>query len=99
MADAVLQDFPDETERTALRRLIERALRDDGAARTDALPDSTLERLGKLLTPYLGPIAPVLVKRHAATAASHADLASVLADMINNPPERQQFLTEARALV
>ncbi|MEM9873075.1 MAG: serine/threonine-protein kinase [Pseudomonadota bacterium] len=99
MLDAVLQDIPDETERTALRRVIERALHDDGAVRTDALTDTTLAQLGKLLTPYLGPIAPVLVKRHAATAVSHADLASVLADMINNPPERQQFLTEARALV
>ena len=99
MLDAVLQDIPDETERTALRRVIERALHDDGAVRTDALTDTTLAQLGKLLPPYLGPIAPVLVKRHAATAVSHADLASVLADMINNPPERQQFLTEARALV
>lgn len=99
MIDAVLQNVPNTDERTALRRVIERALHDDGASQVHALSDGTLRQLADLLTPYLGPIAPVLVKRHAATATTPADLASILADLIANPPERQQFLADTRRVV
>lgn len=99
MVEAVLQDVPDGSERTELRRVIERALRNDGVGHPAELEDDTLRSLGALLLPYLGPIAPLMVKRHASEAASASDLASLLADLIANPPERQKFLAEAQTLV
>ena len=95
----MLQDVPVDAERTALRQVIERALKDDGARKARGLENETAHRLGALLTPYLGPIAPMLVKRHAAEVADTADLAALLAELITNPPERQQFLADARTLL
>ena len=56
-------------------------------------PEAT-ERAARLLTPYLGPIAPYLVRRVARTAADEAGLYSALAEKVDDSEARRRFLAD-----
>ncbi|MEP1355177.1 MAG: serine/threonine-protein kinase [Tateyamaria sp.] len=108
MIDAVLQDIPTQAEKDALRLKIQSALKTGGSmssagsvssAVSSTLPPESVAALVKLLTPHLGPIAPVLAKRHAKTAATLAGLADQLAEQIGDPDERRSFLNAAAPIV
>ncbi|WP_108836024.1 serine/threonine-protein kinase [Tateyamaria sp. Alg231-49] len=108
MIDAVLQDIPTQAEKDALRLKIQSALKTGGSvssaesvssAVSSTLPPERVAALVKLLTPHLGPIAPVLAKRHAKTAATLAALADQLAEQIGDPDERRSFLNAAAPIV
>ncbi|MEO0380811.1 MAG: hypothetical protein AAF252_11125, partial [Pseudomonadota bacterium] len=98
MIDAVLRDIPNDAEKTALRDVIASVLKKDQDGQVNKLDDANLNQMGALLMPYLGPIAPVLVKRHATTTSTMPDLANVLAELIATAQERQQFLLDAKTL-
>src|SRR5262249_11408097 len=51
-----------------------------------------VERVERVLTRQLGPIAKLLVKRALPSAGSEAELWERLATHIDNPAERQEFL-------
>lgn len=59
---------------------------------------ATLERLAQALTPYLGPIAKVMVNRSARTARTAAELQNTLANEIQSPDDRRRFLAAVRSL-
>jgi serine/threonine protein kinase len=54
------------------------------------------QRASQLLARYLGPIATVLTRRAAQTAADEAHLYSILAEKLTDTAERERFLMEAR---
>jgi hypothetical protein len=56
------------------------------------LEQDVLRKAQRRLTGFMGPIAGVLVRRAAATAASEADLYHALAKSIPNPLEQETFL-------
>jgi hypothetical protein len=58
-----------------------------------------LAELAHTLTTYLGPVAGLLVKRHAATEADLAQLVEDLAREIPAKDERLQFLSRAQQVV
>ncbi|QRM27399.1 adenylate/guanylate cyclase domain-containing protein [Microvirga sp. VF16] len=58
-----------------------------------------LAELTHTLTTYLGPVAGLLVKRHAANLADLAELVDDLAREIPAKDERLQFLTRAQQIV
>jgi class 3 adenylate cyclase len=60
--------------------------------------DESRNELTRALATYLGPVARVLVKRQAATAASLADLIDRLAAEIPAARDRNKFLAQARLL-
>jgi hypothetical protein len=60
--------------------------------------DESRNELTRALATYLGPVARVLVKRQAATAASLADLIERLAAEIPAARDRNKFLAQARLL-
>ncbi|MEO0765252.1 MAG: serine/threonine-protein kinase [Pseudomonadota bacterium] len=104
LIDAVLQDIPTEAEKDALRLKIQTALKTGGSVSssgiapssvTSTLPPDRIAAVVKLLTPHLGPIATVLVKRHAKTAATLPALADAVAEHIGDPDERRSFLNAA----
>ena len=60
-----------------------------------AVPQSEVDRLGALLTRYLGPISRAVAKRESAAAASSDDLRQRLAGLIPDAREQARFLREA----
>jgi serine/threonine protein kinase len=54
------------------------------------------QRASQLLARYLGPIAAVVTRRAAQTAADEAQLYSILAEKLTDTAERERFLMEAR---
>jgi len=58
-----------------------------------------LAELGHALTTYLGPVAGLLVKRHAARLTNLTELVEDLAREIPAKDERLQFLTRAQQIV
>lgn len=53
------------------------------------------QRASQLLTRYLGPIATIVTRKAAQTAADEAQLYTILAEKVTNATEREQFLIEA----
>jgi serine/threonine-protein kinase len=53
------------------------------------------QRASQLLARYMGPIATVLTRRAAQTAADEAHLYSILAEKLTDTAERERFLREA----
>ncbi|XDA99868.1 serine/threonine-protein kinase [Sulfitobacter sp. LCG007] len=94
---AVLAEFDDEAERQTLRIAIEGVLsKDDNApGAVPGVPVSEISRLTDLLRPYLGPIAPVLVRKSARKAEDAQALAQILAEAISDPTEAAGFLRAA----
>jgi eukaryotic-like serine/threonine-protein kinase len=55
-------------------------------------PAEVLERAEQRLAPFLGPLARVVVKRAAMKARGEQELYLLLADEIENPADRKQFV-------
>lgn len=53
------------------------------------------QRASQLLARYMGPIASVLTRRAAQTAADEAQLYAILAEKLTDTAERERFLKEA----
>ena len=53
------------------------------------------QRASQLLARYMGPIASVLTRRAAQTAADEAQLYAILAEKLTDTTERERFLKEA----
>ncbi len=91
MLDIVLADVK-ETEGTHLRDSILREISAGMKGGTDLFPAEMLADLTTRLTPHVGPIASVLVKREARKCASPEELRTRLSEKITNLAERQAFL-------
>lgn len=81
--------------REAFKSAVRTHLGQTGASSTGAtalFSAEMLEALVKHLTPHLGPIAKILVKRTAKTSKSHAELCAALADHIDDEPSKALFL-------
>ena len=62
-----------------------------------ALPAEKLDAMAKHLTKYMGPIAPMVVKRESRGSTSLQQLRERLAGMISDDGERAQFLRDSGA--
>jgi hypothetical protein len=67
------------------------------AVASSPVPQAEVDRLGSLLTLYLGPISAAVARRESATAASPDGLLQRLASLIPNETERAEFLRQAQA--
>jgi len=67
-------------------------------AQQSSVPQAETDRLGAMLTPYLGPIAAAVVRRESAEAVSADDLQQRLANLIPNERERAEFLRQIQAI-
>lgn len=65
------------------------------ATRASALPPATLERVTRLLAHYIGPIAEVMVKRSATRHSTLIALSNALAEEIDAPADKREFLAKA----
>lgn len=68
------------------------------SARADRalIPQAEVDRLGALLTPFLGPISATVVRRESTAATCPNDLQQRLAALIPNARERADFLRQAQ---
>ena len=66
---------------------------------TAGLDEASLGQLAQVLTPHLGPVAKLLVRRTAAENPDPAQLLRILAQEIPVESERVKFLMRARALL
>jgi hypothetical protein len=57
-----------------------------------------VDRLGVLLTPFLGPISATVARRESTTATCASDLQQRLAGLIPNERERADFLRQAQTV-
>ena len=62
-----------------------------------ALPPEGLDALARHLTKYIGPIAPMVVKRESRGSISLQELSERLAGLISDDGERAQFLRDSGA--
>lgn len=60
-------------------------------------PETVVEAT-RLLAPYLGPIARVVVKKAAAQAVDRRQFYKILADSVSNEADRTRFLQDVRAV-
>ncbi len=65
---------------------------------TSTFDPATLDRLAQALTPYLGPIARVMVNRTARSVRTATELHETLAAEIASPDDRRRFLAAVRSL-
>jgi hypothetical protein len=92
-----------EKERDRFMTLAGKRAEPASAVATAAMPQKSsiaaaeVDRLGALLTPYLGPISAALAHRESTTASSLDELQQRLADLIPNERERAHFLRESRS--
>lgn len=91
--------IPDEAERTRFLALGPGARETSaiGAKGPSEIPAAELETLSQLMTRYIGPIAPMVVKRESRSCASAAELRGALSLLIASEPERAEFLRQAQA--
>lgn len=68
------------------------------AAAPARLPAEVTAEVGRLLIPYLGPIAPFLANEESLGAATATELAERLAARIPSQTDRTKFLSAVRAL-
>jgi hypothetical protein len=73
----------------------------DGGAAPATKPESSIgseqmESMAKLMTRYIGPIAPIVVKRESRGSQSLEELRERLAAIISDQSERAEFLRLAR---
>lgn len=61
------------------------------------IPPAEIESISKLMTKYIGPVAPVVVKRQSRAAGSLAELRQSLANLIADPRERAEFVRAAES--
>jgi serine/threonine-protein kinase len=98
-------DGYEERQRFASRArvILEQTLMEGTAAYASAativarrqIPDADLLLAASRLTPYLGPIAKVLVKKAAARSRDVQALYAELAEHLTDPEEKRRFLKEA----
>jgi hypothetical protein len=65
------------------------------AAPANAIPPSEIASLAAALTPYLGPIAPIVAERESRACASAEELRRRLASLISAERDRSAFLKRA----
>jgi hypothetical protein len=58
-------------------------------------PEAT-QRACQLLARYIGPIATIVIRKAAQTAADEAQFYALLAEKIAEGPERDRFMREAQ---
>lgn len=104
LAARLAEQLPEETQRAGFRQRFaaEVAVRTTPPAPQALCTDGTLAslelsplqqaELEDAFTPHIGPIAPVLIKRHAAQATSLAQLCRALAEHLADEAERRAFL-------
>jgi hypothetical protein len=66
------------------------------AASATGIERATLERVGRELAGYIGPIAEIVVKRAARRCASVTDLCVLVAQEIDSTADRAKFLASCR---
>jgi class 3 adenylate cyclase len=71
------------------------SLRTVPAADGNAVKPDELEKITMCFTAHIGPLARVLVKRHASVSLTIPELLKVLANEIPTPAERREFMAEA----
>lgn len=81
---------PDAAEAHAARQAVAAPL----SATADSLSPASLARATMILTNYLGPIAPTLVRRTAASARDESDLYVRLAVHVRDTNERARFIAD-----
>jgi len=75
------------------------SLNSAGKSRSYDWDEQLLERIGALLIPVLGPIAPTLVKRKAKQAADLEELSHMLAESLPDQTSQQNLLKEMQAQI
>ena len=72
---------------------------DDNGARGDsqAIPPATQEIARRILADYLGPIAPILVKRAAKQARNRKEFHDRLAAELTEPSDKKAFLSQVNS--
>jgi eukaryotic-like serine/threonine-protein kinase len=68
-------------------------------AQASALDADTLEKVEKILTLYMGPIAKILVKKAAQQTSGRREFIQLLAEKLSSDAERNKFLREVEAKV
>ncbi|SON54421.1 Serine/threonine-protein kinase PknL [Hartmannibacter diazotrophicus] len=84
-----------EDERAAFREAIQRCISQTSDQVVAAgEEDDLLQTLTRLLTPHVGPMARILVKKAAERSRSREELCSSLAGHIPNAKDREEFLAK-----
>lgn len=111
LRDKLAQQIPTDSERKVFIKQIETQISEfttppmpftvktDGSIQGVELSATQLAQLETALTVYLGPIARILVKQHAAKAASMDDLCASLENCITNEQQKQKFRQQLRPLL
>ncbi|WP_442037483.1 adenylate/guanylate cyclase domain-containing protein [Microvirga sp. 2MCAF35] len=97
-APLVVPSRPLETPSAPAEAVAREATRPSAAMEPSAF-EACLPEIARTLTTYLGPVAGLLVKRHAANVADLTALVEALAREIPARDERLQFLSRAQQLV
>lgn len=66
----------------------------DAAANKESMTPVELERIATVLTKYLGPIAPIIVREESRAYSTAEQLRSRLAEMLSSEADREQLLKE-----
>jgi hypothetical protein len=100
-------DIAFEQVATGIRAAIERLLEaprghvsssPEATLPSPELPADCVDAIVRLLTPYIGPIASVVVRHAASTCCGLPELCEAVAVEITNPRDRSRFLIEARMM-
>lgn len=92
MIDLLVAEIGDQGASQDLRRAIRKELTGAQTTTSGGISDEVLDRMTVLLTPILGPMARVLVKRTAAKVSSPEELSQSLATHIADERDRASFL-------
>ncbi|MEM6974607.1 MAG: serine/threonine-protein kinase [Pseudomonadota bacterium] len=95
MIERVAEQIADPTDRDTFRAELRRQLEGGTGTGTGAgggIREELLREMASLLSPHVGPIAAVLVKRTAAKVSSEEELRTTLAGHISDETERAAFL-------
>jgi serine/threonine-protein kinase len=65
-------------------------------AASSAIEGAMLDRIGRELAGYIGPIAEIVVKRAAKRCTSVTDLCALVAQEIESSADRAKFLASCR---
>lgn len=99
MVEAALRELGGYADKDALKRDLRAALDAPQPATSAGVQSQAQTALSDLLKPHLGPITPVLVKRHAARATNLPDLVQRLGNEISDPVERDRFLMASKPIM
>ncbi len=92
--------IPGEEDSRRFRNEAERTLRQDSrlaSAQLDAaIPTADIEWATAALTPFIGPVAAIVVKKRAETSIGVEDFYQRLAQTIPSPNDREKFLSSRK---